>query len=81
MIYQTHINKKMKTPEEIIERLNQLDKEMLDDISLFMEKKLIYEGMKGKSKESYEYIQMKQAKEIMRDKYIERSLLLWVLQV
>ena len=82
MDYKTHPNKRMRTAEEIAERLEQIDEQVLDKISIFMEKKLVYEGLgKGRSKDSCEYIAMKQAKENLRDLYVERSLLLWILGV
>jgi hypothetical protein len=81
MDYKTHPNKRMRTAEEIAERIQQIDEEILGDISNFMEAKLVYDGGKNRSKDSCEYITMKQSKEIMRDKHIEKSILLWILGV
>jgi len=69
----------MKTAEEIATRITQIDEEIIEDISRFMEAKLRYDSAKNKSRESCEYIELKQAREIMRDKHIEKSILLWVL--
>ena len=81
MDYKTHPNKRMRTAEEIAERLEQIDEQVLDKISIFMEKKLVYEGGKEKSRDGCAYIDMKVAKENLRDLYVERSLLLWILGV
>jgi len=78
--YKTHPNKTRKTDEELIQRLKQIDDVILDMTTVYMEKKLIWEGQK-KPKESNEYIQMKQTRENLRDVWVEKNLLLWILGV
>ena len=78
--YKTHPNKTRKTDEELIQRLNEIDNVILEKTTIYMEKKLIWEGQK-KPKDSPEYLEAKQTRENLRDLWVEKNLLLWILGV
>lgn len=79
MQYHTNPLKQVKTPEEIAERISEIDSQLLLRISEYMGKKIAYDQATNKSREGDAYIQKKIAREIMRDLHIERSILMWVL--
>ena len=70
----------MKTTEEITSKLDELELLLIDQTTEFMGKKLQYDTMPKRSRDSWEFGEMEAAKGRMKETWIWIHILKWMLK-